>query len=367
MDEGAWGYSCKALQPGPSFCRELMVYPMSYDMPCASEGEVIMESKTVWPSDYNRRASQGLDDIFEVSLLQIRGGIVYRALRRGEQVDEGLMPKLPAAPVDHPVQQMSVKTHVEKGSKLRLSKYISCSRNLAAALFYAVRGGTHIVAIDLGKVLDAAYIHDLTNAEVANFHLGREGAGFDYATVSEEVVLEGRVPRQSILGMKSVPSIFASAQLGRAEMRRLQGAARLGIGQFKLTCEEFGLESSCFFGGSVSENDASNDNLNWQALGVHSSPPLVSPPPESDSEDAHHTEYDSSEDDCWNVVPVGAHQTEYDSSEDYRPVRCRCGRTIDGNNETGWFHRSGFWLMDGPGRYAECLGWMWWDEYEGII
>ena len=114
---------------------------------------------------------------------------VYRVIRPDEDPKAGLYPKDPEA-------NWSIDQHVRFGSDPDFqSQYISTTRSLSLARFWASRTGNRIVAIDLSQV--DGEVTDLSTYEGREYNL-LDAKGRGYAMKSEEVLIQGSIPPEAI-------------------------------------------------------------------------------------------------------------------------------------------------------------------------
>jgi hypothetical protein len=120
--------------------------------------------------------------------------IVYRLLRDGEDVMAGLVARNPAA-------QTTLTNSVRNGSRME-TQYIATSRSLDYLLDYARRHGldnARIAVIDLQRVAGSR-IYDLST-DAARQSLLTNPIARNYAGRAREVVIEGGIPADAIIGL----------------------------------------------------------------------------------------------------------------------------------------------------------------------
>lgn len=209
------------------------------------------------PLMYNRR-----DYLMFEDLPQVEDGMVFRALRPEEDTDLGLEPKLPhlhgkvykekgieVRGMSQSISQMTLDKHVQSGSNLSESKYISTSRCPVAAFFYAVKSyacrhreadDLKMAAINLGPmngiggVREHAYIYDMSNLALRQAYLKTDKA-HNYAQKFEEVLLEGVVPPNAITGCMSLSTICALVKDPQL-LERLRVPVCSGFDSFRDAC-----------------------------------------------------------------------------------------------------------------------------------
>jgi hypothetical protein len=116
--------------------------------------------------------------------------IVYRVLRADENPELGLVAKNPEA-------EYSLTAHARNGSNLE-TQFISATRSQALAEARAAQDGCLIACIDLNRY--PGRVVDFTDPAVREAYLTNPIAR-NYAAASQEVVLQGPVPRSAITGV----------------------------------------------------------------------------------------------------------------------------------------------------------------------
>jgi len=113
---------------------------------------------------------------------------VYRVIRADEVPGAGLVAKDALA-------DYSVHAHVSNGSRLN-TQFISTTKSLDVAMFYAKRDGLRVVKINLNKVHGAEII-DLTNPVNAR-QLLHHPIPRGLANASQEVLIKGKIPASAL-------------------------------------------------------------------------------------------------------------------------------------------------------------------------
>lgn len=220
-------------------------------------GEVVDWSVAL-PLTYNRRAYPAVD-----GLPRVEHGMVFRALRPEEHPDRGLEPKLPDLYGKKHEEYlpnlgkinvrgkftMTLDQHIQSGSDLAESLYISTSRCPLAALFYAMKSyvGRHhepdelkVAGVDLGPmsgiggVREHAYIYDMSRLALRQAYLETEKAR-NYGRKFEEVLLQGVVPPGAVTGCISLSTICALVRDPQL-LERLRTPVCSGFDSFRDAC-----------------------------------------------------------------------------------------------------------------------------------
>ena len=124
--------------------------------------------------------------------------ILYRLLRDNENPSIGLHAK-------DPFSSISVADHVAFGSHGIASRYISCSKSLAAIMTFAAMSRTHprrLVEISINEITDSHIkVMDLTDMfTLASYIPSDNIRGRNFATRFQEVLVERHIPADKIVG-----------------------------------------------------------------------------------------------------------------------------------------------------------------------
>lgn len=241
-----------------TWLEEFKVYAMFYTEVLGHDevfGEVV-DWRLASPFDYNCRSSPCFD------LPQVEGGIVFRALRVDECTDLGLEPKLPNLygklyeDERYPgrkcrgVSYITMDEHIQSGSGMAESLYISTSRCPIAALFYAMKSYVHhhhdpeelmVAGINLGPmgkfggVREHTFIYDMSTLMGRDSFL-RTYKACNYARKFDEVLLEGVVPPSAVAGRMSLSTICDLVRNPQL-LEQLRQSTLLGFDCFYDSCK----------------------------------------------------------------------------------------------------------------------------------
>merc|ERR1719282_89575 len=181
--------------------------------------------------------------------------MVFRTLRVEERPDLGLEPKLPymygkfSQDSSGRHVRITMDNHIQSGSELANSWYISTSRCPIAALFYAMKSYVRnhepdeltVVGINLGPmsgvggVREHAYIYDMSTSVGRGEFLQADKA-HNYARKFNEVLLQGVVPPNAIAGHVSLSTLCGLVRDPQL-LDRLRNPTLLGFDCFHDACK----------------------------------------------------------------------------------------------------------------------------------
>ena len=123
--------------------------------------------------------------------------ILYRLLRDNENPSNGLHAK-------DPYSSISVADHVALGSHGIASRYISCSKSLAAIMTFAAMSRTHprrLVEISINEITDSHInVIDLTDMFTLAMYIPPDNIrGRNFAHRFQEVLVERHIPADKIV------------------------------------------------------------------------------------------------------------------------------------------------------------------------